>query len=83
MLSHNVITFIFSLLKQVSCVYQVPSASVTVEGGCALNRVRWSSGGREVAVGDSEGRLWIYDVGEVITPTLSVHEHLYQTLIFG
>uniref|UniRef100_A0A8C2JFH7 Dynein, cytoplasmic 1, intermediate chain 1 n=1 Tax=Cyprinus carpio TaxID=7962 RepID=A0A8C2JFH7_CYPCA len=43
---------------------EVPSASVTVEGGCALNRVRWSSGGREVAVGDSEGRLWIYDVGE-------------------
>uniref|UniRef100_A0A8C1TIN6 Dynein, cytoplasmic 1, intermediate chain 1 n=1 Tax=Cyprinus carpio TaxID=7962 RepID=A0A8C1TIN6_CYPCA len=40
---------------------EVPSASVTVEGGCALNRVRWSSGGREVAVGDSEGRLWIYD----------------------
>uniref|UniRef100_A0A8C1ZX13 Dynein, cytoplasmic 1, intermediate chain 1 n=1 Tax=Cyprinus carpio TaxID=7962 RepID=A0A8C1ZX13_CYPCA len=43
---------------------EVPSASVTVEGGCALNRVRWASGGREVAVGDSEGRVWIYDVGE-------------------
>lgn len=55
--------------KQVFCVYQVPSASVTVEGGCALNRVRWATGGREVAVGDSEGRVWIYDVGEVITPT--------------
>uniref|UniRef100_A0A8C2HGD6 Cytoplasmic dynein 1 intermediate chain 1-like n=1 Tax=Cyprinus carpio TaxID=7962 RepID=A0A8C2HGD6_CYPCA len=44
---------------------EVPSASVTVEGGCALNRVRWASGGREVAVGDSEGRVWIYDVGEL------------------
>ncbi|XP_058604224.1 cytoplasmic dynein 1 intermediate chain 1 isoform X8 [Onychostoma macrolepis] len=43
---------------------EVPSASVTVEGGCALNRVRWASGGREVAMGDSEGRVWIYDVGE-------------------
>ncbi|XP_043117186.1 cytoplasmic dynein 1 intermediate chain 1 isoform X1 [Puntigrus tetrazona] len=43
---------------------EVPSASVTVEGGCALNRVRWASGGREVAVGDSEGHVWIYDVGE-------------------
>ncbi|KAA0703270.1 Cytoplasmic dynein 1 intermediate chain 1 [Triplophysa tibetana] len=43
---------------------EVPSASVTVEGGCALNRVRWASGGREIAVGDSEGRVWIYDVGE-------------------
>ncbi|XP_059423846.1 cytoplasmic dynein 1 intermediate chain 1-like isoform X5 [Carassius carassius] len=44
---------------------EVPSASVTVEGGCALNRVRWALGGREVAVGDSEGRVWIYDVGEL------------------
>lgn len=44
---------------------QVPTASVTVEGAQALNRVRWASGGKEVAVGDSEGRVWIYDVGEV------------------
>lgn len=48
----------------VLCV-QVPTASVTIEGAPALNRVRWASGGKEVAVGDSEGRLWIYDVGEV------------------
>lgn len=44
---------------------QVPTASVTVEGASALNRVRWSSAGKEVAVGDSEGRVWIYDTGEV------------------
>ncbi|KAG7275202.1 hypothetical protein CRUP_012990, partial [Coryphaenoides rupestris] len=43
----------------------VPTASVTVEGASALNRVRWSSGGKEVAVGDSEGRVWIYDAGEL------------------
>lgn len=46
-------------------VHQVPTASVTIEGASALNRVRWSSGGKEVAVGDSEGRVWIYDTGEV------------------
>lgn len=44
---------------------QVPTASVAVEGASALNRVRWAQGGKEVAVGDSEGRIWIYDVGEV------------------
>uniref|UniRef100_A0A671UZT4 Dynein cytoplasmic 1 intermediate chain 1 n=1 Tax=Sparus aurata TaxID=8175 RepID=A0A671UZT4_SPAAU len=44
---------------------EVPTASVTIEGASALNRVRWSSGGKEVAVGDSEGRVWIYDTGEV------------------
>ncbi|XP_035385351.1 cytoplasmic dynein 1 intermediate chain 1 isoform X3 [Electrophorus electricus] len=44
---------------------EVPTASVNIEGAPALNRVRWASGGKEVAVGDSEGRLWIYDVGEL------------------
>ncbi|XP_046704019.1 cytoplasmic dynein 1 intermediate chain 1 isoform X2 [Silurus meridionalis] len=43
---------------------EVPTASVTVDSSCALNRVRWASGGHEVAAGDSEGRVWIYDVGE-------------------
>lgn len=52
-----IFVFFFSL--------QVPTANVTVEGASALNRVRWSSGGKEVAVGDSEGRVWIYDTGEV------------------
>ncbi|XP_034016359.1 cytoplasmic dynein 1 intermediate chain 1 isoform X8 [Thalassophryne amazonica] len=44
---------------------EVPTASVTIKGTSALNRVRWSSGGKEVAVGDSEGRVWIYDTGEL------------------
>lgn len=38
---------------------------MAIEGTSALNRVRWAQGGKEVAVGDSEGRIWIYDVGEV------------------
>ncbi|KAJ7415421.1 Cytoplasmic dynein 1 intermediate chain 1 [Willisornis vidua] len=45
---------------------EVPTASVTIEGASALNRVRWAQAGKEVAVGDSEGRIWVYDVGEVI-----------------
>uniref|UniRef100_H3DK69 Dynein cytoplasmic 1 intermediate chain 1 n=2 Tax=Tetraodon nigroviridis TaxID=99883 RepID=H3DK69_TETNG len=45
---------------------EVPTASATVEGASALNRVRWSTGGKEVAVGDSEGRVWIYDTGELL-----------------
>lgn len=39
---------------------------MTIEGASALNRVRWAQAGKEVAVGDSEGRIWIYDVGEVL-----------------
>ncbi|TRY90457.1 hypothetical protein DNTS_011815 [Danionella cerebrum] len=45
---------------------EVPTASVTVTGAPALNRLRWSQSGREIAVGDSEGQIHIYDVGEQI-----------------
>ncbi|XP_042722928.1 cytoplasmic dynein 1 intermediate chain 2-like [Lagopus leucura] len=45
---------------------EVPTASITVEGNLALNHVRWTHTGREIAVGDSEGQIVIYDVGEQI-----------------
>lgn len=41
-----------------------------VEGGAALNRVRWAHSGKEIATGDSEGQVQVYDVGEV-SPTPS------------
>uniref|UniRef100_A0A3B5A3H4 Cytoplasmic dynein 1 intermediate chain 2-like n=1 Tax=Stegastes partitus TaxID=144197 RepID=A0A3B5A3H4_9TELE len=44
---------------------EVPTASVTVQGNPALNRVRWAHSGREIAVGDSDGQVLVYDVGEV------------------
>ncbi|KAJ8012778.1 hypothetical protein DPEC_G00046410 [Dallia pectoralis] len=45
---------------------EVPTASTTVEGNPALNRVRWAHSGREIAVGDSDGQILVYDVGEQI-----------------
>ncbi|XP_063174258.1 cytoplasmic dynein 1 intermediate chain 2 isoform X3 [Candoia aspera] len=45
---------------------EVPTASITVDGNPALNHVRWTNSGREIAVGDSEGQIIIYDVGEQI-----------------
>ncbi|KAM3865981.1 dynein, cytoplasmic 1, intermediate chain 2a-like [Diretmus argenteus] len=45
---------------------EVPTASVCVEGAPALNRVRWAHSGREIATGDSEGQVRVYDVGEQI-----------------
>lgn len=38
-----------------------------MEGTPALNRLRWAQTGREIAVGDSDGQVLIYDVGEVRT----------------
>ncbi|XP_077052205.1 dynein cytoplasmic 1 intermediate chain 1a isoform X3 [Siphateles boraxobius] len=60
---------------------EVPSASVTIEGSPALNRVRWAAGGKEVAVGDSEGRVWIYDVGELAVPHSEDWNHFGHTLM--
>ncbi|XP_023668761.2 cytoplasmic dynein 1 intermediate chain 1 isoform X6 [Paramormyrops kingsleyae] len=60
---------------------EVPTASVTIEGTSALNRVRWASGGREIAVGDSEGRVWIYDVGELAVPHIDEWSRFGRTLV--
>ncbi|KAG5265004.1 hypothetical protein AALO_G00260390 [Alosa alosa] len=60
---------------------EVPTASVTVEGAPALNQVRWASGGKEVAVGDSEGRVWIYDVGETAAPHSEDWARFARTLV--
>uniref|UniRef100_A0A8C2J0L4 Dynein cytoplasmic 1 intermediate chain 1 n=1 Tax=Cyprinus carpio TaxID=7962 RepID=A0A8C2J0L4_CYPCA len=60
---------------------EVPTASVTIEGAPALNRVRWAAGGKEVAVGDSEGRVWIYDVGELAVPHSEDWAHFGRTLM--
>uniref|UniRef100_A0A7N6B8Z8 Dynein, cytoplasmic 1, intermediate chain 2b n=1 Tax=Anabas testudineus TaxID=64144 RepID=A0A7N6B8Z8_ANATE len=45
---------------------EVPTASVCVEGSPALNRVRWAHTGKEIATGDSDGHVMVYDVGEQI-----------------
>ncbi|XP_068091153.1 cytoplasmic dynein 1 intermediate chain 1 isoform X2 [Hyperolius riggenbachi] len=60
---------------------EVPTASTNVEGSSALNRVRWAQSGREVAVGDSEGRIWIYDVGEFAVPHSDEWSRLARTLV--
>ncbi|PIK50317.1 putative cytoplasmic dynein 1 intermediate chain 2 [Apostichopus japonicus] len=43
---------------------EVPTTSATLDGQTAMNRLRWNHSGQQIAVGDDEGRVWIYDVGE-------------------
>lgn len=38
---------------------------MVVDGNPALNKLRWGHSGREIAVGDSDGRVLVYEVGEV------------------
>ena len=43
---------------------EVPTASLLVDGAPALNKLRWTQGGHQIAVGDDQGRISIYDVNE-------------------
>ena len=45
--------------------FQVPTCSVTIEPLSAINRVKWAASGYQLAVGDDDGHVFIYDVGEV------------------
>ena len=38
---------------------------VAVGNGKALNKIQWDKEGRKVAIGSSDARVHIYDVGEV------------------
>ena len=44
---------------------QVPTTSATIENQASLNRVRWTHNGHQISVGDDDGHLYMYDVGEV------------------
>ncbi len=46
---------------------ELPSATVTVDGPAALNRVSWTQSGLHVVAGDDMGKISVYDVGEVRT----------------
>eukprot|EP00794_Sanderia_malayensis_P003450 gene3450-3946_t len=43
---------------------EVPTSSITVEPLSAINRVQWTTSGHQIAVGDDDGYIYIYDVGE-------------------
>uniref|UniRef100_A0A8B9LWH1 Dynein, cytoplasmic 1, intermediate chain 2a n=1 Tax=Astyanax mexicanus TaxID=7994 RepID=A0A8B9LWH1_ASTMX len=59
---------------------EVPTASITVEGTPALNRLRWAQSGREIAVGDSDGQILIYEVGEIAVPRNDEWTRFVRTL---
>lgn len=43
---------------------EVPTASLTVDGAPALNKVRWNHNGHQLAVGDDQGKITLFDVTE-------------------
>lgn len=71
-------------LLPVCSTLQVPTASTNSESMTSLNRLRWTHSGHQIAVGDDDGRVFIYDVGEVRNQVrrISAMEHLlvWETL---
>ncbi|KAG8192655.1 hypothetical protein JTE90_009685 [Oedothorax gibbosus] len=47
-----------------NCDSELPTVGTQIDGSPALNRVSWTHSGQNVAVGDSMGKIWLYDVGE-------------------
>jgi hypothetical protein len=43
---------------------EVPTASITIDGAPALNKIRWSQSGHQIAIGDDQGRITLLDMNE-------------------
>ncbi|CAG8820548.1 1799_t:CDS:2, partial [Cetraspora pellucida] len=46
----------------------VPIVNTQVGQGKALNKIQWDKEGRKTAIGSSDGRVHIYDIGELCIP---------------
>lgn len=46
---------------------EVPTASLLIDSSPALNKMRWSPNGHQIAVGDDQGRISLIDVNETYT----------------
>lgn len=42
-----------------------PFVSTQVGSGKALNKIAWDKEGKKTAIGSSDGRVYVYDIGEV------------------
>ncbi|THH27383.1 hypothetical protein EUX98_g6803 [Antrodiella citrinella] len=60
---------------------EVPVVSTTVSPGRAINKLRWDhKEGRRAAVGGSDGKLYIYDIGDMALPRETEWTDLQKTV---
>jgi len=60
---------------------EVPVVSTTVGSGRAINKLKWDrKDGRRVALGSSDGKLYIYDIGDMALPRESEWTDLQRTI---
>lgn len=59
----------------------MPVVSTGVGSGRAINKLQWDTkDGRRVALGGSDGRLYIYDIGDLAIPRESEWTDMQKTL---
>ncbi|KAF7797184.1 hypothetical protein EIP86_008376 [Pleurotus ostreatoroseus] len=60
---------------------EVPSVSTTVGQGRAINKLQWDrKDGRRAALGGSDGKLYVYDIGDMALPRESEWTDLQRTI---
>ncbi|KAF8661304.1 hypothetical protein AX16_001402 [Volvariella volvacea WC 439] len=60
---------------------EVPAVSTVVGSGRAINKLQWDSkDGRRAALGGSDGRLYVYDIGDLAIPRESEWTDLQKTI---
>ncbi|CAJ0858483.1 21919_t:CDS:2, partial [Entrophospora sp. SA101] len=59
---------------------EVPIASTQVGQGRALNKLCWDKEGKKAAIGSSDGRVHIYDIGELHHPRDDEWNRLQRTI---
>ncbi|PFH51047.1 hypothetical protein AMATHDRAFT_75234 [Amanita thiersii Skay4041] len=61
---------------------EVPAVQTTVGSGRALNKLQWDhKEGRRVAMGGSDGRLYVYDIGDMAIPRESEWADMQKTIV--
>ncbi|KAK0467267.1 WD40-repeat-containing domain protein [Desarmillaria tabescens] len=60
---------------------EVPFDSTTTGSGRAINKLQWDhKDGRRVALGGSDGKLYVYDIGDMALPKESEWNELQKTI---
>lgn len=68
-------------LKFIDRLLQVPVVSTTVGSGRAINKLQWDKkDGRRAALGGSDGRLYVYDIGDMALPRESEWTDMQKTV---
>lgn len=61
-------------------MFKVPVVSTSVGSGRALNKLQWNKDGRHAALGGSDGRLYVYDIGDMGTSRESEWQELSKVV---